>query len=288
MSRYQTVSIIIPTFNRCQLLQEAIKSVLNQTYHNFELIVVDDYSQDGTLDVVKNFNDARVVYLRQKENGGISVACNAGIKKAKGEFIFILNDDDLLAPFALEELVKKINGSDLSKVGGVYGWSWWVDNNGRTSRIIDSRVRGYIFRKILRKHIFTNVLVKKLVFSEVGFYKENLRKNEDLDFYLRLAKNYQLDFIPEILTIIRGHKKEHLSSFSKNNILSANNVLKNYDCNFGIGRNILAIISPSRLYVSLSIFKNLLFAIIKMLLNHKLASQITFIKSIFKKQGIKV
>ena len=119
MSRYQTVSIIIPTFNRCQLLQEAIKSVLNQTYHNFELIVVDDYSQDGTLDVVKNFNDARVVYLRQKENGGISVACNAGIKKAKGEFIFILNDDDLLAPFALEELVKKINGSDLSKVGGV-------------------------------------------------------------------------------------------------------------------------------------------------------------------------
>jgi glycosyltransferase involved in cell wall biosynthesis len=101
------VSVIIPTFNRAHLLEQAIKSVCNQTVTDIEVIVVDDGSSDGTSDMVKRFGD-RVRFFRQ-EHGGLNVARNFGLHQARGNFIALLDDDDLWLPFKIELQLSVMN-----------------------------------------------------------------------------------------------------------------------------------------------------------------------------------
>jgi glycosyltransferase involved in cell wall biosynthesis len=102
------VSVIIPTYNRANLLPRAIKSVLNQTFQDFELIVVDDGSTDNTRKVVEEFQkgDSRVKYF-YKENGGPGSARNFGLKNAKGNFVIFLDSDDMFLPYILEEEIEE-------------------------------------------------------------------------------------------------------------------------------------------------------------------------------------
>lgn len=97
-----TVSVVIPTYNRAHLVGRAIQSVLNQTYQDFEIIVVDDGSTDNTEEVVKSFNDPRIRYIRHDQNRGGSAARNTGIKMARGEYIAFQDSDDEWLPEKLE------------------------------------------------------------------------------------------------------------------------------------------------------------------------------------------
>ena len=99
------VSIIIPTYNSEAYVAQAIESVLNQTYINFEIILVDDASTDSTLEIVSNFNDERLKVISNKQNRGVSYARNCGIKAAKGKWIALLDSDDWYAPERLEKLL---------------------------------------------------------------------------------------------------------------------------------------------------------------------------------------
>lgn len=101
-----SVSVVIPTYNRAHLLGRAIKSVLDQTYTDFELIVVDDGSTDGTSEVVKSFNDSRLRFIRTEPNRGASAARNTGIQAAQGEYIAFNDSDDEWLPQKLEKQVK--------------------------------------------------------------------------------------------------------------------------------------------------------------------------------------
>ena len=106
MNQQPLISVIIPTYNRENLLKDTILSVLIQTYKNFELIIVDDYSKDNTKRAVENFKDSRIIYLRHDKNKGPAATRNTGIKRAAGDYIFLLDDDDLIVPWALERLVE--------------------------------------------------------------------------------------------------------------------------------------------------------------------------------------
>ncbi len=92
------VSVILPTYNRGKLVSKSINSVLNQSYNNFELIIVDDGSTDQTEKIINSFNDNRIVYLKHNYNKHASAARNTGIAKSKGEFIAFLDDDDQWLP----------------------------------------------------------------------------------------------------------------------------------------------------------------------------------------------
>ena len=113
------VSVIIPTYNGSNTILRAINSVLNQTYSNLELIIVDDCSKDNTFEVVKNVKDKRVKVLRHKKNRGGSAARNTGIKEAKGEYIAFLDDDDEWLSEKVEKQVEYLKNKESSLYKGV-------------------------------------------------------------------------------------------------------------------------------------------------------------------------
>jgi len=282
------ISVIIPTYNRVNFLSEAIKSILNQIYQDFEIIIIDDGSTDDTENVVAKINDKRIEYIKHQKNKGVAVALNTGIIASKGKYIFFLGDDDLTVPSTLEKLIQKIKQSDLKNLGGVYCWSLVINDEGKTLRIIDSKKKGYIFDEILKKQVFTNLLIKKEVFEKVGLYDENLLSNEDFDFYLRMAKKYQFDFVPEILMVIRSHSQTHLSIFTKRHMRDHADIIKKYSNSWRRQKFLFASLFPHKFYVQLSNFKNFFITQIKLLLNPKIKKEINLIKKTLTGEGIKI
>lgn len=146
MNKNPTVSVIIPTYNRAHLVGRAIQSVLNQTYKDFELIIVDDGSTDNTEDIIKKYQkkDERIKYIRRKKNKGGSVARNTGINAAIGEYIAFLDSDDEWLTEKLERQMKVFKSTS-SEVGVVYSGFFRInDRRNEIESIFNPKKRGYI------------------------------------------------------------------------------------------------------------------------------------------------
>jgi glycosyltransferase involved in cell wall biosynthesis len=202
------VSVIIPTYNRTRLLYSAIKSVLNQTFEDFEVIVVDDASADSTRQVVGKFKDRRIRYIRHKENKGGSAARNTGIKGSKGKFIAFLDDDDMWMPSKLEKQVDLISKN--LEIGAVYTGVYIINKSDKIIWCDFPLLKGNIFPIILKKNYVgscSQVLVRKECFDRVGLFDESLSAGQDWDMWIRLAKHYQFDYVNETLVLYRVHEK---------------------------------------------------------------------------------
>lgn len=194
----QKVSVIIPAYNRAHLLDRAIKSVLNQTFQDFELIIVDDASTDSTELVVMSFGDKRIIYILHEIRKGASASRNTGIKASRGMYIAFLDSDDEWLPQKLEKQIKVFeNGSD--KLGLVYvGYS---DENKPDEPIIP-QYRGKILHYLLINNYVgstTNPLIRKNCFDKAGYFDEDLPAANDWDIWIRISQHYDFEFIPEIL-----------------------------------------------------------------------------------------
>lgn len=196
------VSVIIPTYNRSQLVVNAVESALLQTYTDKEILVVIDGSTDNTKQVLfKYFGDSiRILY---KENGGLSSARNFGIKHSQGDYIAFLDDDDEWCPQKLELQVKIIQEN--KETGLVYcaAVKNEVHKGRNIEKIFHCTFRGRIFEKLLEKNCIvgsgSSVLIKKDCFKDVGFFDENLEASEDYDMWLRIARKYPIDYVDKIL-----------------------------------------------------------------------------------------
>ena len=199
--RSPTVSVIIPTHNRAHLVGRAIRSVLNQTYQDFEIIVVDDGSIDTTEKVVRRFDDDRIRYIRHGENKGGSAARNTGIKAAKGKYIAFLDSDDEWLPEKLEKQTRAFENEDL-QVGVVYAKFVNINENGESLDKNVAKCEGFAFRQLLssnRVGTVSSVMVRSECFQKVGGFDETLPSCQDWDMWLRLARHYKFHFIPEVL-----------------------------------------------------------------------------------------
>lgn len=216
------VSVIIPTYNRACLLSDAINSVLSQTYQDFEIIIVDDFSIDDTKEVVEKFNDKRIRYIRHQKNKGASAAFNTGIKTSTGKYLTIVTDDNMLLPRALEKIVQKFEQNTDPNIGVVSGGIAYVNEKGKILKSEIFKEKRNIFDAILRdlQPLFPSF--KREVFKKVGLYDENLSGREDWDINLKIAKHYKFDFVPEILLKARVHKGYHLSNKSRISLAEAN------------------------------------------------------------------
>jgi len=193
------VSIIIPTCNRAHLIGRAIRSVLNQTYKNFELIIINDGSTDNTEEVVRGFKDSRIIYLELKENRGTSAVKNIGIKASKGIYVAFLDDDDQWLSEKLEKQIDKIEKSPEIKI--IYCGYRLLNEEGKTIKEIRPVFKEDIYNNLLRRNFIAlpTILVKKEILEKTGLFDEELNFGEDWDIFLRMAKSYKFDFVDQYL-----------------------------------------------------------------------------------------
>jgi len=198
-----TVSVIIPTYNRAHLVGRAIRSVLNQTFQDFEIIVVDDGSTDNTEEVVKSFNDPRIRYIRHEQNRGGSAARNTGIRAASGEYIAFLDSDDEWLPEKLARQVQLLRASD-ETVGLVYTRVCYFDSTGKRHPGPVPKARGYVWQALLEENVIgtaSSVIVRKACFDRVGLFDERFPARQDREMWVRISQHFQVEFLPDVLTI---------------------------------------------------------------------------------------
>jgi glycosyltransferase involved in cell wall biosynthesis len=206
------IAVIIPTYNRANLIGESIESVLRQTFADFEIIVVDDGSTDNTKEVVQSFNDPRIRY-EYKENGGVSAARNTGAKMTVAEYITFLDSDDTYLPDALEKMAAFLDAH--KEIGFVYGQAHIMKVGGVAYRVrkssiydystvIDSieQLREFIFYKPLNVSTFT---ARHACFDEIGGFNEGMWWGEDYQFFVRLVKKHPAAYIAEPIANVRFH-----------------------------------------------------------------------------------
>jgi len=193
---YPKVSIVTPSLNQGQFIEEAILSVLSQDYPNIEYIVIDGGSTDSTLDILKKY-DNEVVWISEPDRGQVD-AINKGWRMASGEILTWLNADDLLYPGAIRTVVNRF--LQRKEIEIVHGDVVFVDRQGNA--LLEKREIEFDYKIILYgiNYICPTVFLRRCVLQKIGYLDQNLQYVFDHEFYLRAAKNgVQFTHIPEFL-----------------------------------------------------------------------------------------
>ncbi len=213
------VSIYIPAYNVEEYIQEAVDSVLSQTYTDVEVVICNDGSTDGTLSVIeKSFaNDPRVRWISQS-NQGIAAATNAAISACKGMYIGQLDGDDVLHPQAVEAFVSHL---DSKNDGAVYGFHALTDRNGKVMRVIHSVP--FSREELLVKMICTSFrMFRKRDWSRIAGCDLSLENAVDYDLMQKLSEVCSISYIPQLTYYYRIHGEN--TSFSKRNLQEINHI----------------------------------------------------------------
>jgi glycosyltransferase involved in cell wall biosynthesis len=208
VNSHPAVSVVIATYNYGRFLAGAIDSVFAQTFRDYEIIVVDDGSDDGTGDVVAPYlHHPKLQYIRT-EHVGQPKAKNTGIRAARGEYVAFLDADDVWLPAKLEKQVALFEGSD-SSLAVVYCRRCWIDEDGQElTRTERAPQRGDVLAPLFHRPFicFSSSVVRRPVFDDVGLFEESLPMSIDYDLWLRIALKYRFDYVDEPLVRYRtGH-----------------------------------------------------------------------------------
>ena len=214
------VSTVIPCYNGEAYIADAVRSVLNQTYRDLEVIVVDDRSSDGSKDIVRSIGDPRVRLVEHDVNRGIAAARNTGIRHAQGEYIAFLDQDDFWHPEKLRKQVAVLDGDTTGEIGLVFtgreilsgGKKYRVRRDRRFPKPIETALRRDILAAFLRRNFvwLVSVLVRRRCFDDVGFFSESITSGvDDVEFCVRLVMKYRLAYIDEVLVTRREHGENY-------------------------------------------------------------------------------
>lgn len=212
------VSVIIPVYQVEKYISTTIKSVLEQTYQGFEIIIVDDGSPDQSIEICQQFNDARIKIIRQK-NRGLAGARNTGIRHAQAEYLAFLDGDDIWLPHKLEKHVEHLESSP--NVGVSFSRSALIDESGKPNGtylmpklkeitppcfLCDNPV-GNGSAAVIRQEVLAAIKFQDNLYGEVEdfYFNDHFRQAEDVECWLRIAilTNWQFEGIPEALTLYR-------------------------------------------------------------------------------------
>jgi len=190
------VSIVIPTYKRPRLIKRAMQSVLNQVYQNFEIVIIDDSPNDETERVVKEFNDKRIKYIRNKIRRGYSGAKNQGVEESSpdSKYIAFLDDDDEYFPLFLEKTVKKLEGK--KDIVYVFTQPEFRFENGERFRQIPGK---WDWNEIWNKNVGNGCVLRKEIFTKENIWYDEKILFEDLDLGLRILQRFKGEFMPEVL-----------------------------------------------------------------------------------------
>jgi glycosyltransferase involved in cell wall biosynthesis len=230
MLRVAKVSVIIPTYNRAEFLRSAITSVLNQTYQDFEIIVVDDGSTDNMQAVVCGFNDKRIKYVRNDVNEGEARTRNIGIMNSNAEYIAFLDDDDEWLPEKLKLQIDLLENSP-AKVGVVY--TGYVEVDRYKNKILRQFIptkKGNIYNDIYLKNyvgVPSTVVLRRACFERLGLFDESVVYPTDYDMWIRISMGFYFEYIEKPLVRYYIHENT-ISSNLELRIRGIETMLKKY------------------------------------------------------------
>ncbi|WMJ90223.1 glycosyltransferase family 2 protein [Anaerocolumna sp. MB42-C2] len=227
------VSVILPTYNRIHTLKRSIISVLNQGFTDYELLIIDDGSTDGTKEFIADIMDERIHYIKSPVNRGAANARNIGIRASKGKYIAFQDSDDEWLPDKLEKQVVVMDEADML-TGMVYTRLFYdLGDKGRIeyppeSMSLDQK-SGYIYEQILHRNLVgtPTMLIRRECFNKVGMFNTQLRKLEDWELCIRIAKDYKIILVDELL--LKAYLTPgSLSSDTVSNVQATLSMLKIY------------------------------------------------------------
>lgn len=247
------ISVVLPVYNGEKYLDQTIRSVLDQTFEDFELLIINDGSKDRTLDILQGIQDPRIKIFSYS-NAGLAASRNRGIAQAAGDFIAFIDADDLWTRDKLDAQLQALRRYSVPAVA--YSWTDYIDENSRYaasgSRITDM---GNVYRKLLEMNFIesgSNLMVPRKAFFEVGDFDESLSIAEDWEMSVRLARQYH--FVPVKSVQILYRMNSHAMT-SKLNFLERGN-LKTID-------KVFSQVASSDLYIKEKLLINLYLYFIK-------------------------
>ena len=194
------VSIVLPTYNGARYLCESIKSCLEQTYSEIELVIVDDCSMDQTPQILLVYeDDPRVKIIRHAVNLKLPAALNTGFAHTSGDYLTWTSDDNMFAPSAIKRMVNYLEKHP--DVRFVYTDYWLIDKDGRTIRRVSAEPPEHLRERCA----VACFLYHREVYEDVGDYDPHLFRIEDYDYWLRVVQRFKLGYLPEALYYYRRH-----------------------------------------------------------------------------------
>jgi glycosyltransferase involved in cell wall biosynthesis len=200
------VTVFVPVFNAEKFLAEAVESILGQTFTDFELLVVDDGSTDRSIEILESFGDRRIRISRNDRNRGRSYTRNRGIELARGEYLSVLDADDLCEPDRLERQVQFLDAHP--NVAAVGSSATYIDENSNAAYICRVPASNdEIHQRIFQSNCFvhSSVTFRRQVLIDIGGYNPDLQQAEDYELFLRLIAHHRLANIEEPLVQYRIH-----------------------------------------------------------------------------------
>lgn len=254
MNKFPLVTVICTCYNHEDFVIDTIKSVLNQSYSNIEIIIIDDYSIDNSVEKITSFiiNYPFIKFIQNRKNLGITKTFNKASKHANGDFLVDLACDDILLPRCIEIQVNHFLETDTELTGVVFGNSEIIDRHGdfisyyfsinKDRHVIDKTLHKIDLIKLLSGGLILNSassMINRKIFDKLNGYDETLAF-EDLDYWIRVLEHYKIVFIDHILTQKRDLNTSLGSQFSKRTSLSTkinnsmniifSNVISKYKC----------------------------------------------------------
>lgn len=230
MQNFPLVSVICLSYNHSPFVEEALDSVMNQTYTNIELIIADDCSTDNSKKVIDNWlkKHPNILFIPNVINLGNTKTFNNAVKHAKGDYFIDLAADDILLPNCIENQIKTFQNSKYKNLGIVYGNLIEIYENGNSIRNYyteeDHPESGDIYKMVIgrtTKICSVSSMIKKSVFEKLNYYDENLAY-EDLDLWVRAARVFDFEYIDEVLAC----KRETPNSLSAHFLFKNNSKTK--------------------------------------------------------------
>ena len=198
------VSIVLPTYNGEKYIRESIQSIINQTYMEWELLVIDDCSQDSTNSIVAEYveKDKRIRLFKNEQNLRLPASLNAGFSKASGDYLTWTSDDNLYKPDALEKMLDVLQRDE--KCGLVFSRMEYMDREGTWKGLsyAPKNVRELCYHNI----VGASFMYTRKVYEQIGDYDTGKFLMEDYDYWLRIAKSYAIKYFPEVLYQYRQHR----------------------------------------------------------------------------------
>ncbi|MBF2064906.1 MAG: glycosyltransferase [Calothrix sp. C42_A2020_038] len=242
------VSVIIPTYNSEKTIKKTIQSVLNQTFCNFEIIIINDASTDSTLDIISKINDFRIKLFTYSK-AGANISRNRGLSHAIGKFISFLDADDIWTCHKLQSQVKALQDNPEAAV--CYSWTDYIDENDKfvvTGTHITAN--GNVYDKLLLTNFLengSNPLIRKEALIELGGFDESLNAGQDWDMWLRLAAKYNFIAVPKVQILYRISSNSLSSNLARQEKACLQVLEKAYQLKSSVNKNNFSI-SLANLY----------------------------------------